>query len=461
MIIQSYETQLTDSGASKILGDAREIHGNTIISSLLRAIVVNRTDSDLENLKKKTAVGLSRVDNESSMGDVMNSALFDTFPVVVVETRGGYFPSDFCSEGWVALDDAPYPVSKYLSQITKTRVFVNKDKERVVAVVEKIASSTWMQAFVSTFPRVLKWYFTSELSSDEQQFYKNISVGNKDISEENAKKAFLDYVNAAAKKIDFRSLTLHSLLDDYSSKARERAVNEKRHVVDSILSTIRSYQHTLRDQYERLTTEQRLLKSLENMDQEDSSEVFNFFNNHRCIDVISVEGDEIKFGVTETLEFYDEDEFRSVFNRKSSYIYSSSALDDTPRVLNAIFAEHKGVFVVNAVFSLTGMGYIDMRGELSNDNVMPHPHIYFFQCSGGNDQYYTKYADEGEWQLAVEQAIGATKNLNFGDSTVVSKMIRWLEQHRTAKCIRLTDSGKMVSMNEFVKMLNEGDQNNG
>jgi hypothetical protein len=428
---------------------------------LLRAIVVNRTDSDLENLKKKTAVGLSRVDNDSSMGDVMNSAAYDIFPVLVVETRGGYFPSDFCPEGWVALDDAPHPVSKYLSQITKTRVFVNKAKERVVAVVEKIASSTWMQAFVSTFPRVLKWYFTSELSSDEQQFYKNISVGNKDISEENAKKAFLDYVNAAAQKIDFRSLMLHSLLDNYSERARERAINDKRGIVDGILGSIRTYQHTLREQYERLTTEQRLLKSLESMEKENSSEVFDFFNKHKCIDVIRVDGDEIRFGVTETLEFYDEDEFRSVFNRKSSYIYSSSGLTDTPRVLNAIFAEHKGVFVVNAVFSLTGMGYIDMHGDLSDDTVMPHPHIYFFQCSGGNDQYYSKYADEGEWQLAVEQAIGATKNLNFGDSTVVSKMIRWLEQHKSTKCIKLTDSGKMVSMNEFVKMLNEGDQNNG
>ena len=461
MIINSYDTQLTNVSASKVLGDAREIHGNSIISSLLRAIIVNRTEYDLDSLKSKSFIGYCRVDSDDVMRNIVNSPVYDVYQVLVAETRVGYFPSDFSEEGWVALDDAPYPVSKYLSQIVKTRVFVNETKERVVAVVEKIATNTWMQAFASTFPRVLKWYFTSELSSDEQQFYKTISVGNKEVSEESAKQAFLEYVNAAAQKIDFRSLTLHSLLDNYSERARERAINDKRSTVDSILRTIRSYQNGMREQYERLTNEQRLLKSLESMEKENSSEVFDFFNQHKCIDVISVNGDEIRFGVTETLEFYDEDEFRSVFNRKSSYIYSSSGLTDTPRVLNAIFAEHKGVFVVNAVFSLTGMGYIDMHSDLSDDTVMPHPHIYFFQCSGGNDQYYSKYADEGEWQLAVEQAIGATKNLNFGDSTVVSKMIRWLEQHKSTKCIKLTDSGKMVSMNEFVKMLNEGDQNNG
>ena len=102
-----------------------------------------------------------------------------------------------------------------------------------------------------------------------------------------------------------------------------------------------------------------------------------------------------------------------------------------------------------------------MHQELSRDDVLPHPHIYFYHCAGGNDQYYSKYADSGEWQLAIEQAIGATKNLNFGDSTVVGRMIRWLDSHRNVRCIKLADSDKIVSVNEFLKILNEGEQQNG
>lgn len=102
-----------------------------------------------------------------------------------------------------------------------------------------------------------------------------------------------------------------------------------------------------------------------------------------------------------------------------------------------------------------------MHRELSRTDLMPHPHIYFYRCAGGNDQYYSKYADSGEWQLAIEQAIGATKNLNFGDSTVMGEMIEWLDNNRKTRCIKLADGDTMVSVEEFIKMLNEGEEKHG
>ena len=89
-----------------------------------------------------------------------------------------------------------------------------------------------------------------------------------------------------------------------------------------------------------------------------------------------------------------------------------------------------------------------------------HPHIYFYGCGGGNDQYYSKYADSGDWELAIEQAIGAVKNLNFGDSTVVAKMIDWLEHHNSIPCIRMSDTGELVSLKHFIEIIQEGEQDN-
>ena len=450
--------RLVSREADNVLGGANSINGDFSLAALLRAIIIDRTEWTIDSVIKGSSVFLYRIGADRDI-----EAAFDTdsYAVIICETRNGYFPSELTYDGWKALDEAPYPISRYLSQFVKTRVFVNEAKKRVVAAVERTATAKWVQGFISTFPRMLTWYFTSELSAEEQAFFKAISVNNKDISEAEAANIFVEYINRAAAKLDFRDISLHKHLDGYAKEIRETQLSSFNSDIRSIQNTIRRHQNELGDLYNRLSNSQRMLKALEDSPEESSTELFDFFSSHKCLDVVYARGDNIKFGITETLEFYDEDEFKSVYERKSSYMHTVASSDEIPRVMNAIFAEHKGVFVTNAVFSLGSMRYISMHEELSRDDVLPHPHIYFFRCSGGNDQYYSKYADSGEWQLAIEQAIGATKNLNFGDSTVVGKMIRWLEGHRDVCCIKLANSDRVVSVREFLKILNEGEQQNG
>ena len=450
--------KLVGREADNILGATSSVNGDYSITALLRAIIIERTEWSLESLVKASNVLVHKV---SSDRDVTNAFDADEYAIIICETRNGYFPSKITYDGWKALDDAPYPISRYLSQFAKTRVFVSESKKRVVAAVDRQATAKWIQGFISTFPRMLTWYFASELTAEEQSFFKTISVNNKDVSALEAEDAFVDYVNSAARKLDFRSLTLHKYLDDFSKEVKESQMNEYRRNLTSVRNSIRTYQNELESLYRRLSQDQNVLKSLEEAPEEASTELFDFFNSHKCLDLMYTRGDTIKFGITDTLEFYDEDEFKRIYKRSGSYIHSSSSGEDIPRIMYAIFAEHKGFFVTNAVFSLSSMRYISMHAELSQDDALPHPHIYFFQCSGGNDQYYSKYADSGEWQLAIEQAIAATKNLNFGDSTVVGKMIRWLDTHKDIRCIKLAGCDRVVSVREFLKILNEGEKKDG
>lgn len=450
--------RLVGREADNILGGANSVNGDYSLVAFLRAIIIERTEWTLDSIVKGSTVLMHRIGNER---DIRTAFGADGYAVIICETRNGYFPSELTHDGWESLDKPPYPISRYLSQFAKTRVFVNVDKQRVVVAVDRQATAKWIQGFISTFARVFRWYFTSELSAEEQAFFKAISVNNKDVNEAEAENILVDYINRAAEKLDFRDMSLHKHLDGFEKSIRESQLSQYRSAIENSFSSIRRYQREMDNLYRQLSDNQRLLKSLEEAPEEATTELFDFFSSHKCLDVVYTDGDRIKFGITETLEFYDEDEFKSVYRRKSSYMHTTASSDEIPRVMNAIFAEHKGVFVTNAVFTLSSMRYISMHQEMSREDVLPHPHIYFFQCSGGNDQYYSKYADSGEWQLAVEQAIGATKNLNFGDSTVVGKMIRWLDSHRNTRCIKLADSDKIVSVNEFLKILNEGEQQNG
>lgn len=444
--------------AEDVLGGCNAINSDYSLAAILRAIIINRSEYTIDSLVKDSVVLLHRADSDSGVKAAMTA---DSYKIVVVESRNGYFPNDLEVEEWKALDGAPYPISKYLSQFTKTRVFVNESSKRVVAVVDKIATRRWIQAFISTLPRILTWYFTSGLSEEEQAFFKTISVDNKAVSSEAAENAFVEYVNGAAEKIDFRAMSLHKHLDGFAKTVKETQMSHYRRNIQNAYDSINSYQCELATLYSRLGEEQRLLNALEASPEEDNTELFDFFNSHKCLQIKRVNKGDITFGITETLEFYDEEEFVSVYNRKGSYIHSRVDSKDVPTVMHAIFAEHKGVFVTNAVFKLSGMRHISMERDLSREDVLPHPHIYFYGCAGGNDQYYSKYAESGEWQLAIEQAICATKNLNFGDSTVVGRMIQWLDDNKNAPCIKLAEDGRMVSVKEFLKIIKEGEKSNG
>lgn len=449
--------RLVGREADNILGEANSVNGDYSLVAFLRAIIIERTEWTLDSIIKGSTVLMYGIGDER---DIRTAFDADGCAVIICETRNEYFPSELTHDGWESLDKPPYPVSRYLSQFAKTRVFVNVDKQRVVVAVNRQATAEWIQGFISTFARVFRWYFASELSAEEKAFFKAISVNNKDVSEAEAESILVDYINRAAEKLNFRDMSLHKYLDGFEKSIRESQLSSYRNAVNNSITSIQRYQLEMEKLYRQLSDNQRLLKALEEAPEEATTELFDFFSSHKCLDVVYTDVDKIKFGITETLEFYDEDEFISIYKRKRSYIHTEASSDEIPRVMNAIFAEHKGVFVVNAVFSLDSMRYISMHKELSRKDLLPHPHIYFYRCSGGNDQYYSKYADSGEWQLAIEQAIGATKNLNFGDSTVVGNMINWLDRHRSVRCIKLTD-GKMVSVNEFLEILNEGEQQNG
>lgn len=65
---------------------------------------------------------------------------------------------------------------------------------------------------------------------------------------------------------------------------------------------------------------------------------------------------------------------------------------------------------------------------------------------------------QGNWDMAIEQTITASKNLNFGDSTVVSRMMQRLYENRDIiRCIIL-DDGRELTPNEFYNYLKEIDK---
>lgn len=456
MQINKDRIKLLNGDAAIVLGDPIYIDNDPSLSALMRAIVIESGERDAEQIKIKSSVNRMIVEGDAGV----ETALSQEYGIIILETKNSYFPENYTSEGWKSLDAPPFPVNKYLSQFTRTKVLINEELKRVIAIVERRASRRWLQAFMSVLPRTMTWYFPLDLTPECKALYTAISVGNDKISEAEAVNIFAEYVNSVADTIDFRSAALHKVLDQHADRLRKVQIDSARSAIDGHLSNIRLHKDSLVDLYRKLEDNQIMLKALMSLSEANNSRLYDFFDTHKQLTVLSTGDDSIRFGIAETLEYYDEDEFIALMEEKNSYIYESDYIDDDIiLLLNAIFGERRGVFYTNSVFSLTSMRYVNVcEDESFVYDALPHPHLYFYGCTGANDQYFDQYAESGDWDLGIEQAIAATKNLNFGDSTVVNRMIEWIACNRDRKCIYAeSDRSRLYSISEFINKIKEGE----
>ena len=465
---------LVGDDANEVLGGCQPIDNDWSIDALVRAIVLKYGNFDVEDLAVNVAVERRRARSRTDM-ELFLSDTYRTEALTIVECLNCFDENAGGGSEWkteFTFGGKPFPVSQYLSQFGRTKIYLSERQKRLVAFVDRRATNIWVQALESVMCRLMPWYYPADLPEEEQKFYRSIAVDNKTVTPEEKVEIFVRYVNDVAEKINFRDFKLHRLLDGIADRARQTRIASLSAAVSSTRNGIVRLMNDLAHHYEALDAKLLELNALENAEPESNNAMFTFFSSHKQVHLLDVYDTALRFGVVDTLEFYDEEEFTRLLSNHRSFLYE---FDDVVRKgLKAIFADHKGVLKVNAVFDLHNFKLVEPR---QNDSfiteAMPNPHIYFYGCSGGNGQYYSQYANSGDWDLGIEQAISATKNLSWGDSAVCRRMIQWLQNNRECPCVyvaeglqpidRVTKDMRLVTFRDFMKMieLTEGGEANG
>lgn len=453
---------LTRYDVNALFGDAAVIDGDASLSAFLRAIVLKSGAYSVNNLSELAKISLVRArrDQDLRMARDLESS------ISLVECFG-CFDAEIDSDGdWInefTFNGKSFPVNQYLSQFAQTKIYVNEKKRRIVAYVKNRVTNIWVQAFESVLCRLMPWYFPHDLSEDDKKFYKTISADNKSVSTEDAVKAFVSYVDSIAESVNLKDLILHSQLDGVADRMRQSMMAKLRSDLSRLAENINEYRSSMADLYEQYDKAVIELNGLETTPPAKDDAMFQFFKKHKQVSIISSEVNTLKFGVNDLLTFYDEDEFERVYNNKDSYLGASHYSNEARSAIWAIFGEHRGIIRTQAVFNLRSFKLVEpIRHMKFVKDSMPNPHIFYHACSGGNEVYYEQYAESGDWDLAIEQAISATKNLNWGDSIVCREMIEWLVENGDVKCIYVNDgspiddvneSSRLVSFDEFVELI--------
>ena len=453
---------LTGYDANALFGDPAVIDGDASLSAFLRAIVLKSGAYSVNNLGELTKVSLVRVRRDQEL----EIALDFESSISLVECFGCFDAEIDSGEDWISeftFNGKSFPVNQYLSQFARTKIYVNEKKRRVVAYVQSRVTNIWIQAFESVLCRLMPWYFPHDLSDDDKKFYKTISADNKSVSTDDAVKAFVSYVDSIAESFNLKDLILHKQLDGVADRMRQSIMANLRSELSRLTENINEYRSRIADLYEDYDRAVIELNGLETTPPAKDDAMFQFFKKHKQVSIITSGTNALKFGVNDTLVFYDEDEFKRIFNNGDSYLGTYNYSNEVLSALWGIFGEHRGIIRTQAVFNLRSFKLVEpIRHMTFVKDSMPNPHIFYHACSGGNEVYYEQYAESGDWDLAIEQAISATKNLNWGDSTVCREMIGWLIDNSEVKCIYVNDgslmdevneSSRLVSFDEFVELI--------
>lgn len=439
-------TLLTNADANIFFGNCSSFLNSPVLEATLRYIAVKHHTGDVEKIQLiKTYSG----EFGSSNGNAYISLTEDK-NLCVFAGRRGYDLPYIDEDGWVAIDTPPFPVAPFLSRASETKVYINENEQKVIVFVKTITDK-WIDLFCSTLCRLLPWIYpdTNAMSEEEIELFRLFVKGNN-------RSRFQEIINSVAKDLDFKSTSLRKVLLGWGQGSIKDQIESLKAKTESARANIRSHEANLASEYDKLANLLANINALMNSSPESDDSLYQFFTSHKQLGMFKVDkhgngGSSLWFSIVDTIEFFDADQFKRAFNNPNSYFPSNQDIRD---IFWGLFGANKGCVRVESMFKLNNLSSLEcVRGTrtgLYTNTHLPHPHQYYHACLGGNGNYIMHYMSEGNWDMAIEQAIASVKNLNFGDTVVMDEFIRDIQRHMDdCKCI-VTDNGTEMTPREFL-----------
>lgn len=417
---------------------------SAVLEATLRYISIKSNSGDIENTNFIKVKFHSDTHCNFSPSDVQQENT-----ICIHKVRAGCDVSLFPEDGWSYLDNPPFPTARFLSQFSATQIAVNNSYKCAVVVV-KNPTEKWIDNFCSALYRILTWLYpqNSTPTQEEIALFRAINTGN---GEE-----FSSIVDSCYGDIDFEAHITKKLLTGWANKSKDQQIINLQNQRKDIEQKVANYEQNLHKLYQDLSNVVTSLNQWMKVYDKDDLSVYNFFQSHKQLSVLSTSqngygASVLYYSILETLEYFDEDAFMAMYKEKRSILYDQGR-DFARRICYETFINKRGKFRFESQFMLTNVtGLAAVAGVVSHkydDISMPNPHLFHHHCLGDNEGYINGYLKTGDWDLAIEQTIAATKNLYFGDSVVFREFLGDIWEYKDRKCIVL-DDGTNISPQEL------------
>lgn len=435
----------------KIIGE--EYYGDVSFLSTMRAVLADRIGEN------KISLFFKRVTKDFDDWEIE----FPENSLVVYSVAGNN--TDDLNEafdrlsGWFS--DCPgmegqEKITRFFKPSFRSLNYIDRVNKTSVLFVENLSFRS-MHYIQRVLLAILPWYFDKEvgMTDDEKDLFDSLTKKEPE--------DYLDICERMAKKHDFRSTYLKSVLGDFSKNA---LVNER----DSIKIRIENCRSNIRAYYDEiqksLVTINDLGVKVLGLDEairrgSADTEILDYFISNKSLSLLSAEGKLIRFCVSSYLTYFDEDMAEQFIDNVNSCVYSNCHLGeisygDIKKVAEAVFIDRLIKIRFYASYELNVEGGVRSLGNEGIDGVtatyMVNPHIGHHDCLGSYITSIIIALEQGDLLTAIEQCSASAKSLNFADGVVINEFFDDL-YNKGQKCIELPD-GKVVDFQGAVAFLN-------
>ena len=414
-------------------------YNETIIDNIIRFITFRHNEWSLDKTKYKQYATLTRYGiEEDVVGDEANTYLifWQIHQPNLVTSIKEYDFDKMLSQKMTTLLKSEVRIFK--NKTTKTTIlicdgYVNLDH---VDVISMIAAS---------IPLLLPWF---KIEEPDKAIFRAIYEHNLTVIKEWADGVPQSVIDEAQK------MYITKKLDNVKNASKERMIKKLKIRYEDLMYEIQNCREIILNKQSELTdviNQQMALELLE----DSTDDISEFFIQHKSIvEILNVYTSPktiIDYSVTTPFQFYDEDALKRTMNSAKSWFHTSCE-DWQRQLIVDVFIRNKVTMMATATFSLVEFADIVPKTFSYNSKIpsIPNPHIYYYGCLGGNQQFFNQFAKTGEWELAIEQSIGCTANINFCDVSVMNKFVSCLKEVRRAQTKILRYKGQEMDIDTYL-----------
>lgn len=334
--------------------------------------------------------------------------------------------------------------------------YVNPEHKNVVIFVDGLDIRRLHYLQMAILP-VLPWYFSPDagISEDEMELIQSLK--------ERTSEKYESCISKIASKYDFRTMRIKDMLSGFEHRFEEIECQRIRERIAIIDSEITNLNDRIGSQYnDRNNCCIRLLGLEQKIAQADeSSEIMEYFLCNPKLYLDRVTNSEMTFCVADRMSYFDKDMAERILENRNSYVYAagggSISGEKMAKLIRAIFIDE----ILNIKFCAAYN--FDLNGNVralsgfafpeEYANFMPNTHINQFSCMGGYERTINTLLRDNNYIGAIEQCIASCKSLNWGDSTVMDRFMRFLYANNR-NWIELPD-GRYVKPSVAIQWLEE------
>ena len=265
-----------------------------------------------------------------------------------------------------------------------------------------------------------------------------------------------------AQKLDMRTEMIKTRLKGFETVFERERVREITNLLESYRDDYQRCLDDLNRTASLIRDQEIILAGLESIiDDNNQSELLDYFLCNKNLSIIRVNGTELEFVVHGYADSYDEDALDTYVNNPKSYLYNYSitncTADAMKRFYHAIFSDRAYKLRICAAYRADMSSRIYAIKQYiyppECQTYIPNPHIHTHGCIGSFSPRFTEYLKNRDYAGAVDLAAVSARNLNFHDSGVISKFIKTLSG-TPIKCIEDKD-GNLMTPRQLIKNLEE------